>query len=283
MLLMNDQLLINATDMSSNLIKMNDLLKMNSLNRVKIRFIKSYESSNPLELFHGDRDQLFAWLLWNYRVKKSFKEGDTVIGLVRVDNDKWLLFDVCTIIKDLNIHSGVGYERKAQCEFEKYIGRVIIQYKNKSQNLIRNATSVMDECVVHQILSNEFNNDLFPGYENVNVSWKNLKRLINNNAWKTALENQKGVYLLTDKSNGKMYVGAAYGENMIHGRWRAYVRTGHGGNVDLKKLGFEYIKENFSYSILEIYKSTIDDNTILARENWWKSVLQTRIYGYNLN
>ena len=61
--------------------------------------------------------------------------------------------------------------------------------------------------------------DIFPGYENVNISWKEMQNILNKGVWKTALENQKGVYLITDKNNGKMYVGAAYGEDMIYGRW----------------------------------------------------------------
>jgi len=88
---------------------------------------------------------------------------------------------------------------------------------------------------------------------------------------------------LTDVSNGKMYVGSAYGENMILGRWRAYVKTGHGGNTGLKRLTFDHIKQNFRYSILDIYKSTIDDQIIIDRENRWKEVLQTRKFGYNEN
>lgn len=42
-------------------------------------------------------------------------------------------------------------------------------------------------------------------------------------------------------------------------------------------------EENFSYSILDIYKSTIDDNIILKRETWWKNTLLTRKFGYNKN
>ena len=53
---------------------------------------------------------------------------------------------------------------------------------------------------------------------------------------KQPFRTQKGVYLITDTSNGKMYVGSAYGENMILGRWKSYVKTGHGGNEGLKGL-----------------------------------------------
>ena len=149
--------------------------------------------------------------------------------------------------------------------------------------MIRLAKSVINDCEVVQILPDTFDNDIFPGYDKVNVSWQELSRLISKESWKTALQNQKGVYLITDISNGKMYIGSAYGENMILGRWQSYVKTGYGGNVEFKKLNFDYIKQNFKYSILDIFKSTVDDQLIIARESWWKSVLQTREFGYNKN
>ena len=65
----------------------------------------------------------------------------------------------------------------------------------------------------------------FPGYDKVNVSWEELSGLIDTDAWKTALANQKGVYLITDSSNGKKYVGSATGENMLWGRWKAVSYT----------------------------------------------------------
>ena len=128
-----------------------------------------------------------------------------------------------------------------------------------------------------------FDNDIFPGYDKVNVSWEELSRIVEKESWKTALQNQKGIYLITDVSNGKMYVGSAYGENMIMSRWKSYIKTGNGGNVGLKKLKFDYIKENFKYSILDIFKSTIDDQIIIEKESWWKDVLHTREFGYNIN
>jgi hypothetical protein len=120
----------------------------------------------------------------------------------------------------------IGYEHKTLKEFEKYFGRLIIKYHNRSQNLIQNALN---------------------------------------------------------KNNGKMYVGSAYGENMILGRWRNYIKNGHGGNKELKEIDFDYIKQNFRYSILDIFKSTVDDNYIIQRESWWKRVLQTRKFGCNKN
>ena len=179
--------------------------------------------------------------------------------------------------------NGVGYDYEDLPEYEKYVGRLIVKFKNKAQTMIRNAESVIEDCYVSQILPDTFDNDMFPGYDKINVSWDELRRVIEKDNWKTALQNQKGVYLMTDISNGKKYVGSAYGENMILGRWKAYVKNGQGGNVGLKALTFDHIKKNFAYSILDIYKSTTDDQIIIERENWWKEILQSRKFDYNEN
>ncbi|WP_267899138.1 GIY-YIG nuclease family protein [Macrococcoides canis] len=103
-----------------------------------------------------------------------------------------------------------------------------------------------------------------------------------------ALENQKAVYLITDKSNGKLYVGLATSmSKMLLTRWSNYVANGHGGNKELVALveekGFDYVKENFQYTILENYNGKVDDKLVLQRESYWKEALQSRQFGYNSN
>ena len=51
----------------------------------------------------------------------------------------------------------------------------------------------------------------------------------------------------------------------------------------LKQKGFDYVKNNFTYTILENYNSKVKDEYILKRESWWKDVLKTRKFGYNSN
>ena len=263
-------------------ILINDILNLKNLENTKIRFVVPYLTVDPMELFKNDRKELLNWLFWNYG-KKEFKVGQTAIGFVKIEKDKWLLFDISKINNDLNIFNGVGYEYEQIKEFEKYFGRVVIEYKNKVQTLCRKADSVIRDCKVLQILEDTFDDDIFPGYENVSKSWKELQNILNKGAWKTALENQKGIYLITDKSNGKMYVGSASGKDMIYGRWSTYIKNGHGDNEELKALGFSHIQKYFCYSILDIYKSTTPDEIILKRESWWKKTLQSRAFGYNKN
>jgi GIY-YIG catalytic domain len=269
------------------MIKLNDILRIDNLDNVKIRFNIMFEDNwNPIEMFNnGDIQIMLDGHYHNYIKRKSYKNGQITIGLVKIKPKEnfWLLFHVGKITKDLDILNRVGYEYETLNEYEKYFGRLIIKFNNKSQNLIRNAKSTINDCDVSQILPDIYNNDEFPGYEKVNISWEEMNRVLNKDNWETALKNQKGVYLIKDISNGFSYVGSAYGKDMILGRWKDYIKTGHGGNVGLKTLTFEHIKKNFRYSILDIYKSTTEDQMILERESWWKKTLQSKKFGYNRN
>lgn len=273
-------------------IKLNDILNLTNLSNIKIRLNISNTSWNASELYHHNKEELLRGHFGNSTGKKYFKKDDIVIGFAQINIDDWLLIDISKITEDKNLKydgfskttSTTFYEYKRLEELEKYFGRLIITYHNKSQNMIRIGDKFLEELIVKEILPDKLeNSDVFPGYDKVNISWNELKRVVTKESWKTALQNQKGVYLLTDTSNGKMYVGSASGKDMILGRWETYVKNGHGGNVGLKKLTFDYIKKNFKYSILDIYKSTTDDQIIINRETWWKEVLQSRQFGYNEN
>lgn len=220
---------------------------------------------------------------WQEEQNQKNFERKYILSLIFWDKDEWLF---AGIYESLNVKQNDNgrfvYETKLLDVANEFIGKTIFKFKKDFRN-----SYLCLENHIGNINLLEIKRDVvkqtFPGYDLVNVSWQDLSDVIESDSWKTALENQKGVYLITDKSNGKHYVGSAYGQDMILGRWRNYVQNGHGGNKDLKALGFDYIKENFQYSILEIFKSTTDDNTIIDRESWWKEVLMTRDFGYNKN
>lgn len=270
-----------------NPIKLNDILNFDNLNNVKIRFNLMFKGNwNPIEMFkNNEMTTILNGHYHNYSKNKSYREGQVTVGFIKIKSNEnlWLLFHIGRVTKDLNVQNGVGYEYEVLSEYEKYFGRIIVRFKNKSQNMVRKAESVIDECEIAQILPDVFDNDIFPGYDKVNVSWNELSRVLTKDTWKTALRNQKGVYLITDTSNGKMYVGSAYGDEMILNRWKSYVKTGNGGNKELKKLEFEHIKKHFRYSILDIFKSTTENEIIIGRESWWKETLLSRKFGYNMN
>lgn len=90
----------------------------------------------------------------------------------------------------------------------------------------RTYESMMEELEVIEILSTAYDGDEFPGYENIRLSFSQLETIIRNkrSGWLDALRNQKAVYLITDTSNGKMYVGSATAQyGMLLQRWTNYI------------------------------------------------------------
>jgi len=122
----------------------------------------------------------------------------------------------------------------------------------------------------------------FPGYEDIDLSFEELETLVKNARpdWKAALENIKGIYLISDTRTGKCYVGAAYGDEGIWSRWCAYAASGHGGNVELRALvrdpTLDYCRANFRVALLEHRSNRTPDEIIRSREAFWKRILLTR-------
>lgn len=275
-----------------NKLYLNQLLQISddNMHKVKVRFNQNNSSENPMELYKQNPDIVNnRWLFWRTKTR-YFSVGQIAICLLKLSEDKWLLTTIKEITEEFNVLNGINYAGKELEKYSAFYGRVIIKYHKTSQQQGRYFAEIKDELEVVQILPSVFDGDDFPGYDNVRLTYSQLETIITREKrdWISALSNQKAVYLITDTNNGKLYVGSATGNNgMLLQRWTQYVKTGHGGNKELIALvndkGFDYIKKNFQYSILENYNSKVDDNLILARETWWKETLQSRKFGYNAN
>lgn len=285
-------------------ILLNDLFHLDKdvIDRTRVRLIiksghlkESFENtlSSPMYVYEQEKDHgLLDDLYWNYS-KRSFKDKNIVIGLARTGDDNarkdlWLLFHIGEVTRDLELTKSVGYEHRTLPQYGKFVNRVIVSFHNKgtgAATLIRKAANIFPLLEVHRVTPGVYMDDGFPGYMNVRESWHSLKIKLSYISWQTALSNQKGVYLITDRSNGKQYVGSATGDERLLQRWQDYVGNSlTGGNAKLRHLGNEYIRNNFQYSILECFPTSTPDDFILERESWWKETLCTRgEYGYNAN
>lgn len=194
---------------------------------------------------------------------------------------------------DYNVSDGIGYKLKLLENGKPLIGRLVVESNDVlGQAYARTYASAKDlGLIVHEILSTRYHGERFPGYYNVCINHNELSSIYNNQLsdWKDALSYVKGIYVITDLSNGKQYVGKACGSSGIWGRWSAYANEVNiaGGNIEfleiIKEEGTQYIIDNFQYSILEVFGSSSTEEDIALREMHWKIVLSTLKNGYNRN
>ncbi len=185
-----------------------------------------------------------------------------------------------------------GYKLTLLTEFQDYRKRLIIKlsrpvgrdiYNKPFENVQRDFEPEVYELAPSTKLG------AFPGYNNVLLSHKDLQTIVRMEApeWKTALSSVKGVYCITDKATGRLYIGSASGNaSGIWQRWSAYgdIDNLTGGNKnfeEIKDFDADYIIENFTYFILEIFDVKTKREDIIHREEFWKKVFQSVKHGMN--
>lgn len=250
----------------------------------KIHFAVWNKIDEPLDVFVRDREEWKGWNSWR-EGRDDFKRR-FIFSLIRYYHqpEKWLFGGLFEVIE----RDPTGNTVVLLDQHHEFIGRLLVHYPGPG---VRGRAFLLekhfDALKVAQILEKPFEGEAFCGYERVEHSFSQLEAIIRQSKpdWKAALENVKGVYLIVDKSNGKIYIGSAYGDSGIWSRWACYIGTGHGWNDQLTKLisakGLEYARENFQFSILEFRSMRTDDRAIIEREQYWKRALLTVRFGYN--
>lgn len=179
---------------------------------------------------------------------------------------------------------GYFYELVPVAGFEDLQGRVVIEW---GKSALAWRQWLRDKEVV-EILPVGYVRD-FPGYLEFVLSFDELVRIIENplshREWHRMLAAVAGIYLIVDSATGRQYVGSAYGEGGILGRWKTYARLGHGGNkqlLDLLADNAAYAR-NFQFTILHTLPRTLPQAEVIRYETLFKQKLGSRAFGLNSN
>lgn len=233
--------------------------------------------------------------------KVAFRTINTkyCLQFIRLDRDykwdQWLFMGAFEAKGIYTREDGHQLYNLVECDrFSSFKEKLIIQYKkhqgDKQAKIRINLIEILD---VVQILEQPYIkvNRPFKGYDSICLPFSELKLIIESNVdnWRELLSNVNCIYVITDLSNGKLYVGSTYNWRGIWGRWSNYVYTnGHGGDVELKRLindDPDYAIKNFQFSVLEVFLNSDDkDSHIKDREKYWANALDTAFpHGYNRN
>ena len=174
-------------------------------------------------------------------------------------------------------NNSVRYELKKNNTLDELSERLIIEWGPATVAWVQSKDKEVVEIKGKKSIGD------FHSFSLVELNFQDLKNLIQfpdtNLTWLKTLSSVNGVYLIKDKTSGKLYVGSAYGDKGIYGRWSAYAKNGHGGNLELKDLD----PSSFQFSILEIVPATTTADEVIECENRWKAKLGTRQFGLNKN
>ena len=259
-------------------------------NRYKVHLANWNGTDQPLDVFVRDRQE---WKQWNsWRSARNDFNRDYIFALMDFYHQPniWLFGGIYKMLSRSDEQRTHSYQVELTDELEAMVGRLKIYFERPSRAKAIKLEKYIGQFRVAEILKDVYTGEAFCGYENINHEFRQLENIFlqSKRDWKAALENIKGVYVIMDVSNGRKYVGAAYGDSGIWSRWLGYISSGHGWTDELTELidqnGIEYARKNFVFSLLEYRSMRTDDQVIIDREKYWKNVLLSRgRYGYNRN
>jgi hypothetical protein len=151
--------------------------------------------------------------------------------------------------------------------YSEWKGKLIVKWPPQDRSWFRLADR---NFPIHAILEESALVEPMPEWDKIDLEWKKLVDLPA--SWKSKLTEWRGVYYIFDTSDHKGYVGSAYGENNLLGRWKKYAASGHGGNRLLRP---PRDPRNFRFTILELDARNRDPNHVIQLENSWKQRLHT--------
>ncbi|MGG7648203.1 GIY-YIG nuclease family protein [Pseudomonas sp. ES4] len=267
-------------------VELSEIIPETLLEKVDIHLATKVGEFTSLDVFRKD---MAAWpTVFKKIATPQSISRDTIISLVEFPSQRniWLFAGFI----DIWGSAKKGIDARHRHELKGLIGRLKLKFKRggASKPFLKGERH-LENISVFEILREPFTGEPFPGYENINISFRQLRALTYDNPsdWVAALSSIKGIYLIADNATGKKYVGSAYGEHGLWSRWTSYAKAGHGNNIELlrltKEMGPDYALDNFSISLLEYHQKRVDDKTIILREGFWKAALLTRTHGYNKN
>lgn len=271
-------------------IPLSSILPIANPRDFKVHLAGWNQIEQPLDVFVRNRIEWDAWNSW--RSDKDQFNRDYILSMIdfHLQPGLWLFGGIYRVVARSPLSRQHSYVVERVPEFEALVGRLKIAFARSGRARSIRLENFYDRMTIAELLREPYSGEAFPGYENINHGFRALEAVIQaqRQDWKAALSNVKGVYLIADLSNGKKYVGSAYGDAGIWSRWSCYIGTGHGWNDELTKLidreGLDYARNNFRISLLEYRPARTDDATIMEREAFWKEALLSRVpHGYNRN
>ncbi len=251
---------------------------------VKIHFASNQGCDPLLSFYEGHFKE------WQEEQTKKNFSRQYVLSLIQLEDKTLWLY--AGLYKVVGVAQGMESDWQYNTELlqgqENLIGRIVVQYTKPFRNSYPKYEQCAEMLQIVELRKERASIVSFPGYKNVLLKKKELDVVVSQNleSWRAALSSVSGVYVIVDHSNGKQYVGSAYGEGGIWSRWCQYSVTGHGDNKELRALLTQEKPDhvdNFQFSILEVCDLAYSKDQVIARESHWKNVLCSRNHGLNCN
>lgn len=270
-------------------VLLSTILPISNPGDYKVHLSSWNQFDQPLDVFVRDQAEWDSWNGWMSSRDDFNRKYILSFANFYHETNTWLFAGIYEVMNRRFEKHSHAYDVKRLNDYESLVGRIKVHFVRPGRLRSITLERYFDQMIVSELLKERYTGERFPGYESINYDFGTLEAIFKAQRpdWRAALENVKGIYLISDKSNGKKYVGSAYGSLGIWSRWENYIYTGHGANDELSALinreGLDYARQNFRICLLEYRPFNTPDTVVIERECYWKEALLSRSHGYNKN
>lgn len=268
------------------MITLQDILESQSsiLDGTSVKLVRHKDGRKAYRDVVLNRDRLLEYQ--REQGRDIFAGCDYIVSFIGLERKRSLLFGVFKVgercVKDGKFY----YDLTEVSDFSDLADRVIIDWGDNAR--MWHQWYPRSKKEVTEILPGGYIGD-FPGLLNFVLGFDELRKLVRNPdanyEWYRHLSAVNGIYLILDNKTGRQYIGAAYGNRGIWGRWCGYAVNGTGENTELKTLLDQdpAYHRHFRFSVLQTLPSNVTGREVVAFENHYKEKLGSRAHGLNLN
>lgn len=253
---------------------------------------KEYAGCPVYKLYREDLDKFREWQ--SEQKESTMKNVDYIVVFIGEEHCECRFVGVYRNYGILRptVDGAFYYDLREIDGFDRLKDQVVIDWGKGALTWMQNWSTTKEVIRIEQKTSSD-GIPVFTRYEDVVLSYSQLKSVVADKDWQSKLACLNCVYMILDKGNGQQYVGVTYKDinpgkkNGILSRWTEYANTGHGNDKKLVELlskeGISYAERNFQWSILETLPLNVTPKVAIDRETLYKVKLGTREHGYNEN
>jgi len=269
------------------MLKLSSILsaQSNVLEGKKVKLVRHKDNRADYRKVMKDK----AVLLGDYQriqPKAYFKDCDYLLVFIGLERRKSVFVEAYRVNGVQEIDGKFHYDLEEMNHFNVYRDRLVIDWGGSERSW--HQWFPQNDKEVLEILPDGYVGE-FSGLLDFTLQYDELCQLIAkpdaNREWKQHLSSVNGIYLILDQSSGQQYVGSAYGQQGIWGRWEEYARSGHGHNKELINLldSDPLHAKHFQFTVLQSLPSNLSSKEVVTYENLYKKKLGSKAFGLNQN
>ena len=166
----------------------------------------------PLYSFYNNEFKEWQEIRRNNCFKKEY-----ILSLIYFGRNEWLFAGIYRKINVEKIDESYNYNTGLMDIASDLIGRLIIRFKKDYRQSYPHLITSINELELLEILRERYTVAPDAEFDNIKIKFDLLKSVINrkDKSWETALSIVKGVYMISDLSNGKQFIGSASNNEIL--------------------------------------------------------------------